>query len=236
MIPDRWHAVINSRGVPRGRPVSVLRMGEGLVFWRCKTEQAVRPRDICLDRGVAVGGGKNIGLDIMPLPYVRCNTIGRGERTVVDRPLVTIKDETIRYWVCNRRDEGLPVRCTEELQRPPRAPFLHLRFPNIWKNNISPDLRIGAVIAPIDERRTVLYPRVYRWIVRLPPLREIFHGLALIGCGYMARQDRTVAETRQPRRTDLPLGEHPVPGDGPVILDRHHRPALLDAAGIPEAP
>ena len=51
---------------------------------------------------------------------------------------------------------------------------------------------------------------------------------------YIARQDKSVVEKQLPRRSDLHMDEHLVPGDGPIILYRRRRRALLDAAGIPE--
>lgn len=33
MIPGQWHTVPDSNDVPSGRPVSVMRRGERLVFW-----------------------------------------------------------------------------------------------------------------------------------------------------------------------------------------------------------
>jgi hypothetical protein len=33
MIPNQWYAVLDSHDVPSGRPVSIIRMGDRLVFW-----------------------------------------------------------------------------------------------------------------------------------------------------------------------------------------------------------
>jgi phenylpropionate dioxygenase-like ring-hydroxylating dioxygenase large terminal subunit len=329
MIPNQWYAVLDSRDVPRGRPVSVLRMGERLVFWRGATGSLACLRDACPHRGAALSGGKILGetvqcpfhgfrfdssgecrlvpalgrnvpppkalkagsypvreahgwiwifwgsiknnnlppipyfddldrsfsyatypykwnahysrvienqLDVMHLPFVHYNTIGRGNRTVVDGPLATLEDETIRLWVYNRQDDGIPARRLDALPKPEREPFLYFRFPNIWENNISHDMRIVAAFAPIDEEHTVLYLRTYQRVVRFPLLRELFNGMSLVGNWYVARQDKSVVETQQPQTTDLHMGEQLVPGDGPIILYRRHRRALLDAAGIPEKP
>jgi phenylpropionate dioxygenase-like ring-hydroxylating dioxygenase large terminal subunit len=175
-------------------------------------------------------------LDVMHLPFVHSNTIGRGNRTVLDGPLATLEDETIRLWVYNRRDDGIPAKRADELPTPGRAPFLYFRFPNIGENNISPDMRIVAAFAPVDEGHTVLYLRTYQRVVRLPLLRELFNGISIVGNRYIARQDKSVVETQQPRKSDLRMDEHPVPVDGPVILYRRHRRALLGEAGVPEKP
>jgi len=34
MIPHQWHAAPDSHDVPNRRPVSIMRRGERLVFWR----------------------------------------------------------------------------------------------------------------------------------------------------------------------------------------------------------
>jgi hypothetical protein len=34
MIHHQWYAVLDSHDVPGGRPVSIMRMGGRLVFWR----------------------------------------------------------------------------------------------------------------------------------------------------------------------------------------------------------
>ncbi len=175
-------------------------------------------------------------LDVMHLPFVHSNTIGRGNRTVVDGPIATLENDTIRLWVYNRNDDGTPARCADELQPPQREPFLYFRFPNIWQNNISADFRIVAAFAPVDENRTILYLRTYQRTVRLPILRELFDGISLIGNWYIARQDKSVVEKQVPGRSDLHIGEHLVGGDNPIILYRRRRRALLDEAGIPEKP
>ena len=49
MIPDQWHAVPDSNDVPSGRPVSVMRRGERLVFWRDGMVILYRRRRVPLD-------------------------------------------------------------------------------------------------------------------------------------------------------------------------------------------
>jgi hypothetical protein len=46
--------------------------------------------------------------------------------------------------------------------------------------------------------------------------------------------EKMIVETQQPQETDLPFGEHWIPGDELIILYRRHRRVSLDAAGIPE--
>lgn len=58
MIPNQWYAVLESKEVPAGRPVGVLRMGEKLVFWRDAQGKVVCLHDRCPHRGVSLSLGR----------------------------------------------------------------------------------------------------------------------------------------------------------------------------------
>jgi phenylpropionate dioxygenase-like ring-hydroxylating dioxygenase large terminal subunit len=326
MIPNQWYAILDSRRIPRHRPVSILRMGEKLVFWRDASGKVVCQRDVCPHRGAALSLGKNLGdriacpfhgfqfdaagqcrvvpangrdavppkalhlrtypvreefgwiwlywgepdgelppipyfdnlgpafsygtypypwkthysraienqLDVMHLPFVHYNTIGRGDRTVVDGPRASLKGDTIRLWFSNRAEDGSPARRSDEIPTPAGDPLIFFRFPNIWQNNIAPDFKIVAAFAPVDDGNTILYLRVYQRFIRIPLVRDVVNALSLAGSKYIAWQDKRVVETQRPARSDLHIGEHLVPGDGPVILYRRRRRELLDAAGLAE--
>jgi phenylpropionate dioxygenase-like ring-hydroxylating dioxygenase large terminal subunit len=328
MIPNQWYAVLDSRQVPRNRPVGMLRMGERLVFWRDTAGKVVCQRDTCPHRGAALHIGKICGdnivcpfhgfqydstgrcrlvpcngrsvtppkilhlpgyptreehgwiwifwgesnenlppipyfqnldpafsyatypyrwkthysraienqLDAMHLPFVHYNTIGRGNRTIVDGPLARLEGDTLRLWVFNRPEDGTPARRSDEIPEPDYDPLLYFRFPNVWENNIAPDFKIVVAFAPVDDENTILYLRVYQRFLRIPMIRDLINAISLAGSVYIAWQDKVVVETQQPKRSDLRIGESPVPGDGPIILYRRRRRALLDAAGLPEHP
>jgi phenylpropionate dioxygenase-like ring-hydroxylating dioxygenase large terminal subunit len=172
-------------------------------------------------------------LDVMHLPFVHYNTIGRGNRTIVDGPFAVLEGDTIRLWVFNRKEDGIPARRPGELPPPEYDPLLYFRFPNVWENNIAPDFKIVAAFAPVDDGNTILYLRVYQRFIRIPLIRDLINALSLAGSLYIAWQDKVVVETQRPQRSDLQMGEHPVPGDGPILLYRRHRRALLDSAGSP---
>jgi phenylpropionate dioxygenase-like ring-hydroxylating dioxygenase large terminal subunit len=120
-------------------------------------------------------------MDVMHLPHVHYNTIGRGQKTVVDGPIVTLEDDTIRMWVYNRIDDGTPPRKAENIPAPTRPPFLEFIFPNIWQNRISENLRIFVAFVPVDEENGIMYLRYYQRMVRLPILRDLFNLSGLIG-------------------------------------------------------
>ena len=78
MIPDQWYAVLESREVPRGRPVGVIRLGEKLVFWRDARGQVICQRDQCAHRGAALSKGNVVGDNVeCPFHGLRYDATGR---------------------------------------------------------------------------------------------------------------------------------------------------------------
>ena len=59
-------------------------------------------------------------LDVVHLPFVHHNTIGRGFRTVVNGPVVKSEGEAVQIWVYNERDEGQAPKKADELPAPQR--------------------------------------------------------------------------------------------------------------------
>ncbi len=57
MIPNHWYAVLESREIPRRRPVGVTRLGEKLVLWRTPGGELVCQEDLCPHRGAALSAG-----------------------------------------------------------------------------------------------------------------------------------------------------------------------------------
>jgi phenylpropionate dioxygenase-like ring-hydroxylating dioxygenase large terminal subunit len=58
MIRNQWYVILESKEVPTGKPVGVLRMGEALVLWRDRQGQLSCMLDLCPHRGVALSVGK----------------------------------------------------------------------------------------------------------------------------------------------------------------------------------
>jgi phenylpropionate dioxygenase-like ring-hydroxylating dioxygenase large terminal subunit len=171
-------------------------------------------------------------LDVVHLPFIHHNTIGRGNRTLVNGPIATqeIKwqgDHLINLWVYNEVDEGQKPKKSSELPKPERRPFLQFRFGNIWQNWIADDLRIVAAFAPIDNENTLMYLRYYH-TVHIPGLRQIVGWLGDLANLVIERQDRRVVITQRPYRSDLGIGEILIPGDNPVVLYRKIRRTLIE--------
>lgn len=138
-------------------------------------------------------------LDVMHLPFVHRTTIGRGNRTLVNGPLVRVehfypRDNLINLWVYNEVDQGQKPKRASELSEPTRRPFLQFRYPNLWHNWISDDFRVVVAFAPIDEEHTMMYLRNYHR-TRTPILRQIAGFFGALGNLVIERQDKPVVET-----------------------------------------
>ncbi len=167
-------------------------------------------------------------LDVVHLPFIHRNTIGRGNRTLVDGPVVEWKGDRMLYtYVFNRVDDGTPPIRPSALS-PKAATSVHLEFifPNLWQNYISENVRILAAFVPVDEEHTILYLRFYQDFLRLPVLGKLFARLAMPANLYIAHEDRRVVVTQQPKASGLKLGELLIQGDLPIIEYRRKRAAL----------
>jgi phenylpropionate dioxygenase-like ring-hydroxylating dioxygenase large terminal subunit len=171
-------------------------------------------------------------LDVVHLPFIHRTTIGAGNKTVVNGPLVRVKnhypqDNLLELWVYNEVDTGqMPLKASQ-IPEPTRRPFLQFRYPNIWHNWISDSIRVFVAFAPIDDENTLMYLRYYH-TVKTPVLRQItgfFGGIANL---VIERQDKRVVITQEPKRADLDIGEVLIQGDGPIITYRKIRRALIE--------
>lgn len=171
-------------------------------------------------------------LDAMHLPFVHHNTIGRGERTLVHGPRVEWKNDDHMYvYVYNQVDDGSSPLRPEEV---PIATFhLEFRFPNLWQNHISDQVRVVAAFVPIDKENTRIYLRFYQNFMRLPILRHLVTRMAMPFNMVVLHQDRRVVRTQRPLRTELRMGENLVQGDRPIVAYRRRRQELLDERGQP---
>lgn len=169
-------------------------------------------------------------LDVVHLPFVHHNTIGRGNRTLVNGPLVRVEhfypqDSLLNIWVYNETDQGQKPKRASELPEPQRHPFLQFRYPNVWHNWIADDTRVFVAFAPIDESNTLMYLRFYHR-VKTPGLRQLTGWFGSLGNLVIERQDKPIVETQRPKASGLEIGEKLIPGDNPIITYRKIRQAL----------
>jgi len=167
-------------------------------------------------------------LDVVHLPFIHGSTIGRGNRTLVDGPVVEWKGDRMLYtYVYNRLDDGMPPRRASQLSpKPSGSQRLEFIFPNLWQNFISEKVRILAAFVPVDEEHTLLYLRFYQKFLNVPVLGKLVANLAMPSNVYIAHEDRRVVTTQQPKASGLKIGEVLVQGDLPIIEYRRKRAAL----------
>jgi phenylpropionate dioxygenase-like ring-hydroxylating dioxygenase large terminal subunit len=174
-------------------------------------------------------------LDVVHLPFIHHNTIGRGNKSLVNGPIAReeshwLGDHLINLWVYNEHDNGQKPKKASELPEPSRRPYLQFRYGNLWHNWIADSLRVVLAFAPIDNENTMMYLRYYH-TVRFPILRQLNGWLGSLGNLVIERQDRRVVITQRPQRPDLGIGEILIQGDSPIVLYRKIRRALIEGEG-----
>jgi phenylpropionate dioxygenase-like ring-hydroxylating dioxygenase large terminal subunit len=320
MIPDQWYAVLESKELPRNRPIGVIRMGERLVFFRDSEENPVCLYDQCCHRGAKLSKGKIMGdtvrcpfhgleydssgkcavipangrnaevpdrykvnaypareymdfiwiwygesrdeypeinfvedlrdefsystvrdlwnthysraienqLDVIHLPFVHFNSIGRGNRRIVNGPVTKYEGNKILVWVTNEVDQGQTPLNPDEMPDPIEPPLLQFYFPNTWQNRLSDSTRVVVAFAPIDDEHTMMYVRLYKKTVTLPVLKTIYNFFSRFGNRFILNQDRRVVVTQEPKMSQLRMDERLIQGDRPIIFYRRRRQELKE--------
>lgn len=166
-------------------------------------------------------------LDVVHLPFVHYNTIGRGCRTLVDGPIVEKEgDNRFLFWVHNRKDDGSKPLSSEELSKEDAAVHLEFNFPNIWQNHLSDKFRIFAAFVPIDEENTLVYLRLYQKVFRIPLIGGLLTKIANRFNKRILYQDKHVVLSQEPKKTELRMDENLIPGDKPIAVYRQMREQL----------
>ncbi len=168
-------------------------------------------------------------LDVIHLPFVHHNTIGRGNRTLVNGPRAEFVDGELRTSADNDVDRGQAPRPPQQCAVSPDL-YLAFRFPNVWMNHISDRIRVVIYFAPVDDENTILYIRFYCRATGFRPLDALVAWFGRFGNRTIERQDRRVVITQRPKASSLRGGEKLLTGDGPVILYRKRREELKERA------
>jgi phenylpropionate dioxygenase-like ring-hydroxylating dioxygenase large terminal subunit len=167
-------------------------------------------------------------LDVVHLPFVHKTTIGRGNKTLVNGPVVIRDKEQITFYVNNIEDDGktIPMKPDEIVDY---KDLFHLQFhyPNIWQNYISEKIRAFAAFVPVNEENTIIYIRYYQNMVKIPFLKELVNYIGKIFSIIILRQDKKVVTTQLPKKSELTMDEHLIMGDKPIIEYRKHRQELM---------
>jgi len=170
-------------------------------------------------------------LDVVHLPYVHHNTIGRGNQTLVHGPLVELDDDNngFTFWVYNQKDDGKtrPLK-PEEFTEGMKVFHLNFKFPHIWQNYLGEKVRIFIAFVPIDDNNTKFYMRFYQKFIRVPVLKSLVNWLANRFNIKILHQDRDVVITQDPIKTELKMDEKLIQGDLPIIQYRKRRQELIN--------
>jgi phenylpropionate dioxygenase-like ring-hydroxylating dioxygenase large terminal subunit len=160
-------------------------------------------------------------LDVVHLPFVHHNTIGRGNQTLVHGPKVVFEDGQIVTSANNEVDAGQRPKPESECEI--RSTYLMFRFPNVWMNHISDRILVIVYFAPVDDENTILYLRFYgkptpfRWLNRFVAWTGKYANRVI------ERQDKRVVVTQKPKASSYRSDEKLVPGDRPIVVYRNMR-------------
>lgn len=171
-------------------------------------------------------------LDVVHLPFVHHNTIGRGNKTLVNGPRYQVREmsgghDEINFWFDNQVDHGQTPLKPNEMPAAETHPLIQFRFPNLWHNWLGDTFHLFIAFVPIDNENTLLYLGTYH-TVKLPVARQLFNFIGNIGNLFVERQDRRVVLTQRPLRTELKIGEKLIPGDAPIIEYRRRRQKWIE--------
>lgn len=163
-------------------------------------------------------------LDVVHLPFVHHNTIGRGNKTLVNGPKVQFLNGALITSANNELDIGQDPKPPAECIIKPT--YLSLLFPNIWMNHISQKIKVIIYFAPVDDENTVLYIRFYCRLTGLKPLDGLIAFLGKYANAIVERQDKRVVITQRPKASSYKSQEKLLSGDGPIIQYRRIREEL----------
>ena len=146
-------------------------------------------------------------LDVIHLPFVHPNTIGRGHKTLVNGPVTEWDDETLTFYVKNEPDCGQTPQTADEIENWWELNSLQYRVPNLWQNRIADDLCVMAAFAPVDYERAKQMCIRDRLCRRAGPLPHCRH---VVADGNGRRHDHVAAGR----------GGHEAGVGGPAVLRR----------------
>lgn len=174
-------------------------------------------------------------LDIVHIPFVHYNTIGRGMGTIIDGPIMKFSaiKGTLEEYYCNfyRKEDGTSAKKPNELEFNDDNVYIHFRFPHIWQNKILERMRIFVAFVPIDDENCVLYMRYYQNFVKIPLLKQLILWIGLKFSKKVLYQDKRVVITEIPKKTDYKMKENLITGDLPIIYYRRIRSELQENGG-----
>ncbi|NTV91530.1 MAG: aromatic ring-hydroxylating dioxygenase subunit alpha [Clostridiales bacterium] len=165
-------------------------------------------------------------LDVVHVPIVHYNTIGRGNKTLVNGPKVLFEGGYLITSANNEADIGQKPKPSEECVI--KDTFLSFTFPNLWMNHISPGIKVIIYFAPVDNENTIMYIRFYCKLTKIRAINSMIAFFGKFANKIIERQDRRVVITQKPKASSLKSGEKLLTGDKPIIEYRRIREKLMN--------
>lgn len=157
-------------------------------------------------------------LDVVHLPFVHASTIGKGNKTIVNGPVVKWEDNLMTFYVNNVVDDGNTLALDPNaIENYENLFSLQYQVPNIWQNRISDKVRIFAAFVPVDNENTKIYLRFYQSFLTLPILGPLVTSMGNIFNRKILHQDRRVVITQIPKYSKLIMDELLITGDLPIV-------------------
>ena len=166
-------------------------------------------------------------LDVVHVPIVHYNTIGRGCKTLVNGPKSFFENGTLKTSANNEFDKGQTPKPPEECVI--KSTYLAFKYPNIWLNHIADKIKVAIYFAPVDDENTILYIRFYCKATGFRPLDAFIAWVGKFMNRVIERQDKRVVITQKPKMSSYISVEKLLRGDGPVILYRRLRDEMKKA-------
>lgn len=166
-------------------------------------------------------------LDVVHVPFVHKSTIGKGNKTMVNGPVVERDGDMITFYVNNVLDDGKTVALKpSEIQNYKDLYYLKFHFPNVWQNYITDKIRVMAAFVPVDDENSIVYIRYYQKITTFPILKDFMNWTGKLFCKKILREDKHVVVTQLPKKSELKMDEKLIMGDMPIIEYRKRRDEL----------
>ena len=160
-------------------------------------------------------------LDVVHVPIVHYNTIGRGNKTLIHGPKLEIQKNILKTSANNEVDHGQRQKDSDECII--KSTYLLFQFPNIWLNHITPKIKVFIYFAPVDEENTMLYLRFYCKISKLKVINKLIAYIGNLADGIIERQDKRVVIRQTPKASAYFSEEKLLAGDYPIIMYRKMR-------------
>jgi phenylpropionate dioxygenase-like ring-hydroxylating dioxygenase large terminal subunit len=160
-------------------------------------------------------------LDVVHVPVVHYNTIGRGCKTLINGPKHFYENGTLVTSANNESDNGQTPKPPGECEI--KSTYLSFKFPNVWLNHIADKIKVMIYFAPVDDANTILYIRFYCKATGFKPLDAFIAFVGKFMNRVIERQDKRVVVTQRPKASVYKSGEKLLRGDGPIILYRRLR-------------